>query len=76
VRPKVVLTLGATASLGVLGRKVAVTKERGMPIPMSDGSSALITVHPAYLLRLPDEAAKRREHAAFIQDLKRVRQLL
>lgn len=76
VRPKVVLTLGATASLGVLGRKVAVTKERGMPIPMSDGSSAMITVHPAYLLRLPDEAAKRREHTAFIQDLKRVRQLL
>jgi probable DNA metabolism protein len=76
VRPKVVLALGGTASLGVLGRKVAVTKERGMPLPLNDGSSAVITVHPSYLLRLPDEDAKRRERAAFVQDLKRVRQLL
>ncbi|HEX8661097.1 MAG TPA: UdgX family uracil-DNA binding protein, partial [Brevundimonas sp.] len=29
VKPKVILTLGATAALGVLNRKVAVTKERG-----------------------------------------------
>lgn len=76
VKPKVVLTLGSTASFGVLGRKVAVTKERGMPMPLSDGSSAIITVHPSYLLRIPDEDAKRRERTAFIQDLKRVRELL
>ena len=42
----------------------------------SSRSHAIVTVHQAYLLRLPDEAAKRREHAAFIDDLKRVRQLL
>jgi DNA polymerase len=76
VRPRVVLTLGATASQGVLNRKVAVTRERGQPLPLSDGSSAMITVHPAYLLRLPDAEAKRREHAAFVADLKQVRGLL
>ena len=75
VKPRVVMALGATASLGVLGRKVAVTQERGRPIPLSDGSSAFVTVHPAYLLRLPDAAAREREHAAFVQDLKRVRVL-
>ena len=75
IRPKVVLALGATASLAVLNRKVAVTQERGRPIPQSDGSTALITVHPSYLLRLPDEAAKRRERAAFVADMKRVRTL-
>jgi probable DNA metabolism protein len=32
VKPKVIVTLGGTAALGVLGRKVAVTKERGQPI--------------------------------------------
>ncbi|CAN5438079.1 UdgX family uracil-DNA binding protein [soil metagenome] len=76
VRPKVVLALGATASLGVLNRKVAVTKERGQAIALSDGSAAMITVHPAYLLRLPDPEAKRREEGAFVADLKRVRALL
>jgi hypothetical protein len=27
-------------------------------------------VHPSYLLRLPDEEAKRREYAAFVADLR------
>jgi DNA polymerase len=27
-------------------------------------------VHPSYLLRLPDEAAKRRENDRFVDDLK------
>lgn len=76
VRPKVILALGATASLAVLGRKVAVTKERGQPLPLADGAIGLITVHPSYLLRLPDPEARRREHGAFISDLKRVRDLL
>ena len=73
VRPKVVLALGGTAAMGVLGRKVAVTKERGEPLPLTDGSTAMITVHPSYLLRLPDEDARVRERAAFVQDLKRIR---
>ncbi|CAN5258569.1 UdgX family uracil-DNA binding protein [soil metagenome] len=76
VRPKVVLALGATASLAVLNRKVAVTKERGQALPLSDGSIAMLTVHPSYLLRLPDPEVRRSEHAAFVDDLRRVRALL
>jgi DNA polymerase len=76
VRPKVIVTLGATAALGVLGRKVAVTKERGRPMPQPDGATALLTVHPSYLLRLPDEASKTAERDRFVADLKRARTLL
>ncbi len=76
VRPKVVLALGATASLTVLNRKVAVTQERGRTTPLGDGSTAIITVHPSYLLRLPDPEVKRREHLLFVEDLKRVRKIL
>jgi len=76
VRPKVTLALGGTASLGVLGRKVAVTQERGQRLSLSDGSAAMITVHPSYLLRIPDAEAKVRERAAFVRDLKAVRELL
>jgi uracil-DNA glycosylase len=35
-----------------------------------------VTVHPSYLLRLPDEAAKRQEFARFVDDLKIAEKLL
>ena len=76
VRPKVIVTLGATAALGVLNRKVAVTKERGEAIIQPDGSRVLMTVHPSYLLRLPDEASRIAERGRFVEDLARVRRLL
>ncbi len=74
VKPKLILALGATAALGVLGRKVAVTRERGHAIPSGD-AQAMITVHPSYLLRLPDAEAKARERDAFVRDLKAARAL-
>jgi DNA polymerase len=73
LRPAVTLALGATASMGVLGRKVAVTRERGRLLTLPDGSSAMITVHPSYLLRLPDEATKASERQRFVDDLRAVR---
>ncbi|ASE40515.1 UdgX family uracil-DNA binding protein [Brevundimonas vesicularis] len=69
IKPQVVLALGATASLALLGRKPAVMQERGAPIDLSDGSTAVLTVHPSYLLRLPDEAAKSEARRLFIEDL-------
>jgi DNA polymerase len=76
VRPRVVLALGATAGLGLLGRKPAVTRERGQPMALNDGSAALLTVHPSYLLRIPDAEGKARERALFVRDLKQARALL
>jgi DNA polymerase len=76
VKPKVILTLGATAALGVLSRKVAVTRERGRPIDLEDGAKALLTVHPSYLLRIPDATAKAEERHRFVLDLKRTKTLL
>jgi len=76
VKPRVIVTLGATAALGVLGRKVAVTKERGQPVNLGDGARALLTVHPSYLLRIPDEAARVEERGRLVADLKQVRRLL
>jgi DNA polymerase len=75
VKPAVTLALGATASLGVLGRKIAVTEAQGQALTMADGSIVIVTVHPSYLLRLPDEAEKAREREAFVRDLQRVRTL-
>jgi uracil-DNA glycosylase len=33
-------------------------------------TKALVTVHPSYLLRLPDAEAKAREYHRFVEDLK------
>lgn len=76
VQPDLILTLGATAALGVLGRKAAVTQERGRPVTLDDGGRVLLTVHPSYLLRLPDAAAKAAERERFVADLRHAKAIL
>jgi len=79
VKPALTVMLGVTAARAVLGRAVTISRERGQPMQLPDGSggntTGFITVHPSYLLRLPDEEAKAREYAAFVEDLRRVVEL-
>jgi uracil-DNA glycosylase len=70
VKPRLVVTLGATAASAVFGRAVSVTRERGPAGDLADGATGFVTVHPSYLLRLPDEAAKAEEFGRFVADLK------
>ena len=72
LRPQVVVALGATAGQAVTGRKVAVLKERGTIARDERGFDVLFTVHPSFLLRLPDERSKEAAYAAFVADLKKV----
>ena len=74
VRPKLVVAMGGTALLGLTGKSLSVLRSRG---PVSfDGLSGYATVHPSYLLRLPDGAAQREAYAAFRDDLVAVRRLI
>ncbi len=79
IKPALTVMMGATAARAVLGRAVAITRERGQPMPLPDGNggntTGFITVHPSYLLRVPDEEAKAREYAAFVADLRRIVEL-
>ena len=43
---------------------------------MPDGQAAFVTVHPSFLLRVPDEDAKAREYCAFVGDLRKVAELV
>ncbi|HEX3351155.1 MAG TPA: UdgX family uracil-DNA binding protein [Acetobacteraceae bacterium] len=69
VRPRLTVMLGASAARAVLGRAVTIARERGRAIPL-DGTTGFVTVHPSYLLRLPDADTKAREYAAFVRDLR------
>lgn len=69
IRPRLVVAMGATAARAVLGRPVKISESRGEVISRDDGPDVLVTVHPSYLLRLPDETRKADEFKRFVADL-------
>jgi DNA polymerase len=76
VRPRLVVLLGGSAARAGLGRAVTISRERGRPIRTADGQTVFVTVHPSFLLRIPDPAAKAREYEAFVSDLKAIKALI
>ena len=75
VKPKVILALGASAARGMLGKTVSISKVRGEPIALEDGSELWVTAHPSYLLRLDGEA-RDKQAALFDADLAAVKERL
>jgi uracil-DNA glycosylase family protein len=71
IRPRAIVALGATAARALLGRPVAVTRERGRWMEREDGIPVLITLHPSALLRLGDED-RTEAWAAWLDDLRRL----
>ena len=73
VKPKLVVALGATAVLALSGKATPITRSRGRA--RFGSYEGYVTVHPSYLLRLPDEATKREAYEAFVNDLRRIHDL-
>ncbi|KQM77377.1 UdgX family uracil-DNA binding protein [Xylophilus sp. Leaf220] len=68
VAPQAVLALGATAARAILGRPVAVMRERGQWHEGPQGRPVLVTLHPSALLRAdPGHAAENFRH--WVEDL-------
>jgi len=70
VRPRVVVALGSTAGLAVFGKPTPSGQNRGRALALSDGARGVVTYQPSYLLRLPDQAAKKAAFKLFVEDLK------
>ena len=70
IRPALVVAMGATAAHSVFGKATPINKSRGRLIDLEAGIQALVTVHPSYLLRLPDADARALEYQRFVADLK------
>jgi DNA polymerase len=74
IRPQVTVALGATAARSLFGKVVTISGTRGKPHQLDDGGECWVTVHPSFLLRIPEEDRKADEYARFIGDLERVKE--
>ncbi len=71
VSPQLLVTLGAAALRAVTGKaSLAISRVRGGILRTEEGLALLPTVHPSYLLRLPDPESREREYARFLADLR------
>ncbi len=75
LQPQLILALGATAVRGLTGKTDSITKLRGRPIPLPDGSIMIVTTHPSYILRI-GEAQREAAMAALVEDLRVVAAML
>jgi uracil-DNA glycosylase len=73
IRPSVTVALGATAARSLLDKTVIISRVRGSPLKLPDGGECWVTVHPSFLLRIPEEDRKGEERALFVRDLKRIK---
>ncbi|GAN60728.1 uracil-DNA glycosylase [Acetobacter cibinongensis] len=70
VKPELIVMMGVTAAQSLLGRPVTISRERSRIFDLGPSVQGLVTVHPSYLLRLPNQEDKQREYARFVEDLK------
>src|SRR5262249_57296926 len=70
IEPELVVALGATAAQSVFGKNTPINRNRGHLIDLDQGRKALVTVHPSYLLRVPDAESKARASQRFVEDMK------
>ena len=76
IKPDVVVCLGATAAQALLGRQFKVSAQRGQFVESPLAPYVMATVHPSSLLRAPDDETRHRETRRFIEDLKRIHEVL
>jgi uracil-DNA glycosylase len=70
VAPKLVMALGGTSARALLGHPVTVSQMRGAPTRLTPTTHLWVTIHPSFLLRIPDDAQRRTEYMRFVNELK------
>ncbi|QFU09425.1 Uracil DNA glycosylase superfamily protein [Rhodobacteraceae bacterium THAF1] len=69
VKPGLILAMGATAAGALTGRAAGIMNRRGTFEETPDGTPVLLTLHPSYLLRVPNAQAKEAATRGFRADL-------
>jgi DNA polymerase len=70
-----IVALGGTASRSLLRREVRIDACRGQFFTLQADRRVMVTVHPPYLLRLPDGAARVVEYQRFVAELAKISSL-
>jgi len=73
IRPPLTVALGATAARSLVGKVVTISKVRGEPLRLADGSECWVTAHPSSILRAPDEEARREGRRLLVRDLRLIK---
>jgi DNA polymerase len=73
VRPRVIVAMGATALASLLGKSASIGSLRGRPVPLAAGVPMWVTVHPSFLLRMPDRERAAIERERFVDDFRAIR---
>ncbi len=72
IEPDIVVLLGATAAQALLGSSFRVTKARGEVLETDLATWTFATVHPASVLRAPDDEMRRLAREEFFHDFELV----
>ncbi|HEV7313218.1 UdgX family uracil-DNA binding protein [Sphingopyxis sp.] len=75
VQPDIIVTLGASALRGVTGKSASIKSMRGAVHELAGGTKLIATIHPSFLLRLPDRERAAEERELFVADLALARKL-
>jgi DNA polymerase len=75
VRSSLVVAMGATALFALTGKRMKLGETRGRTLEFGEGRRLFVTVHPAYVLRVPDPEAARAERRRFFADIAEVARL-
>ena len=72
IEPKMIIAMGGSAVHALTGDKAGVLKRRGTVERAKGGAGepVFITVHPSFLLRLPDPESRKTEERRFEDDLR------
>jgi uracil-DNA glycosylase len=76
LRPKALVCLGATAAQALLGRAFRVSVARGTFVSSPLAPCVMATLHPAAVLRAPDDATRAAETERLVADLRKVAAVL
>ena len=76
LQPNVIVAMGATAVRALTGKTMPITPVRGTVIETKLAFPVFVTVHPSYLLRIPDPADREAERERFRDDMRKVKELL
>jgi len=72
LRPRIVVCLGAMAAKAIFGTAFGLMKQRAQWIELGADRVGIATVHPSYLLRVPDEE-RESAYREFVADLRKIR---